>query len=122
MSIGDTSGAVAAPDQTPAPGQSVHPNLWPSTIHAAVAAAKVGPFVERLLLQLTVQERAATLAHRPSVPRYDIGVNQSGLGRRDDLSIALRSGSGGATWRDEWAVCVVVVGPVRAHENLVGRR
>ena len=60
MLIGVVAGAsmAAAADQNSSiPAQSVHAKLWPSTAHAALDSSAVDPFVERLLSQLTLEEK-----------------------------------------------------------------
>jgi beta-glucosidase len=53
--------AVAADPVSSFPSQSVHAKLWASTAHAAVNAAAVDPFVERLLSQLSLEEKVGQM-------------------------------------------------------------
>jgi len=64
MLFGVVAGAnvAAAADQTSSiPAQSVHAKLWSSTAHAAVDSAAVDPGIERLLSQLTLEEKVGQM-------------------------------------------------------------
>ncbi|HEX3485280.1 MAG TPA: glycoside hydrolase family 3 N-terminal domain-containing protein, partial [Micropepsaceae bacterium] len=64
MLSGVVAGAnlAAAAGQNPSiPPQSVHAKQWASTARAAVDAAAVDPFVERLLSQLTLEEKVGQM-------------------------------------------------------------
>jgi beta-glucosidase len=64
MLIGVVAGAsiaAAADPNPPIPAQSVHAKQWPSTAHAAVDAAAVDPFVEKLLSQLSLEEKVGQM-------------------------------------------------------------
>ena len=60
IAVGANVAAAADPNAS-IPSQSVHAKLWASTAHAAVDAAAVEPFVDRLLSQLTLEEKVGQM-------------------------------------------------------------
>lgn len=61
ISVVAGASVAAASDHNLGSTQPVHPNLWLGTAHAAVDAAKVDSFVERLLSQLTLEEKVGQM-------------------------------------------------------------
>ncbi len=59
--VAGASLAAAADHGPPLPAQSVHAKQWPSTAHAALDAATVDPFVEKLLAQLSLEEKVGQM-------------------------------------------------------------